>query len=46
MIKDRYISCLLKLSNPDIKNGIDEINLKYKKKIQFIDTLLCISFRK
>ncbi len=46
MIKDRYISCLLKLSNRDIKNGISEINLKYKKKIHFIDTLLCISFRK
>ena len=46
MIKDRYISCLLKLSNQDIKNGINEINSKYKKKIQFIDTLLCISFRK
>ena len=46
MIKNRYISCLLKLSNQDIKNGINEINLKYKKKIQFIDTLLCISFRK
>ena len=37
MIKDRYISCLLKLSNQDIKNGINEINSKYKKKIQFID---------
>ena len=46
MIKNRYISCLLKLSNRDIKNGISEINLKYKKKIQFIDTLLCISFGK
>ena len=46
MIKDRYISCLLKLSNQDIKNGISEINFKYSRKIQFIDTLLCISFRK
>ncbi len=46
MIKERYISCLLKLSAKEIKKGHKEIDLKYKKKIQFIDTLLCISFRK
>tara|TARA_Y100000992_G_C21166571_1_gene443798 strand:- start:74 stop:781 length:708 start_codon:yes stop_codon:yes gene_type:complete len=46
MIKERYISCLLKLSTKEIKRGYKEIDLKYKKKIQFIDTLLCISFIK
>ena len=46
MIKERYISCLLKLSIQEIKKGYKEIDLKYKKKIQFVDTLLCISFRK
>tara|TARA_A100001011_G_scaffold16889_1_gene17601 strand:+ start:732 stop:1439 length:708 start_codon:yes stop_codon:yes gene_type:complete len=46
MIKERYISCLLKLSAKEIKKGYKEIDLKYKKKIQFIDTLLCISFSK
>ena len=46
MIKERYISCLLKLSAKEIRKGHKEINLKYKKKIKFIDTLLCISFIK
>ena len=30
MIKDRYISTLLKLSTKEILEGVDEINLKYK----------------
>ena len=46
MIKERYISCLLKLSAKEIRKGHKEIDLKYKKKIKFIDTLLCISFIK
>ena len=46
MIKERYISCLLKLSVKEINKGYKEIDLKYKKKIRFIDTLLCISFIK
>ena len=46
MIKNRYISCLLKISNQQLKKGADEIELKYKKKIQFTDTLLCILFNK
>ena len=40
------ISCLLKLSAKEIRKGHKEIDLKYKKKIKFIDTLLCISFIK
>ena len=46
MIKNRYMSCLLKISNQQLKKGADEIELKYKKKIQFTDTLLCILFNK
>tara|TARA_X000000950_G_C13856226_1_gene636661 strand:+ start:349 stop:1059 length:711 start_codon:yes stop_codon:yes gene_type:complete len=46
MIKSRYISCLLDLTNKDIEKGIREIKLKYKNKINFTDTLKCISFNK
>jgi ubiquinone/menaquinone biosynthesis C-methylase UbiE len=42
MIKQRYISTLLKLSLAQILNGIQEINLKYKKNIIFNDKLNCI----
>ena len=31
MIKNRYISTLLKFSTKEILEGADEINLKYKK---------------
>jgi len=46
MIKSRYISCLLDLKEADISNGINEIKLKYKNTIKFVDTLKCISFSK
>ena len=46
MIKDRYISCLLNMSNKEIKLGISEIKSKYKNQIKFTDTLKCISYRK
>jgi len=46
MIKKRYISTLLKFSSPQISNGINEINLKYKKNILFNDKLKCIIFTK
>ena len=42
MIKQRYISTLLKLSPAQILNVIQEINLKYKKNIIFNDKLNCI----
>ncbi len=46
MIKERYISCLLNMSNKEIKFGISEINSEYKNQIKFTDTLKCISYRK
>jgi len=46
MIKQRYISTLLKFSSLQISNGIKEINLKYKKNILFNDKLKCIKFLK
>jgi ubiquinone/menaquinone biosynthesis C-methylase UbiE len=46
MIKQRYISTLLKFSSFQISNGINEINLKYKKNILFNDNLKCIIFKK
>ena len=46
MIKERYISCLLNMSNKEIKFGISEIKSKYKNQINFTDTLKCISYRK
>ena len=46
MLRERYISCLLNMSNNDIELGISEIKLKYKNQIKFTDTLKCISYRK
>ena len=46
MIKQRYISTLLKFSSLQISNGINEINLKYKKNFLFNDKLKCIKFSK
>ena len=46
MIKERYISTLLRFSSLQISNGIIEINLKYKKNILFNDKLKCIIFTK
>ena len=46
MIKQRYISTLLKFSPLQIFNGVNEINFKYKKIILFNDKLKCIKFSK
>ena len=46
MIKSRYISCLLDISESDIIKGINEIKFNYKDKIKFTDTLNCINYRK
>ena len=46
MIEMRYISCLLNISNKELKKGVNEIKSNYKKQINFIDTLKCTSFRK
>ena len=41
MIENKYISILLPLSKREILEGIEEINHKYKKYIQFRDKLDC-----
>ena len=46
MIKQRYISTLLKFSPLQIFNGVNEVNFKYKKIILFNDKLKCIKFSK
>ena len=46
MIKQRYISTLLKFSSLQILKGVNEINLKYKKNIIFNDKLNCIILKK
>ena len=42
MISERFISILLNLNDYQILSGINEINLKYKKNLQFNDKLVCI----
>ena len=46
MIKNRYISCLLDISDKEIKKGINEIKSNYKNQIKFTDTLNCINYKK
>ena len=46
MIKQRYISTLLKFSPVQILKGVNEINLKYKKNIIFNDKLNCIILKR
>ena len=46
MVRSRYISCLLDLTNNEILKGISEIKSKYKNQIKFTDTLKCICYRK
>ena len=41
MIKNRYISILLNLSNNQINNGISEIQKNYGKVLKFKDRLIC-----
>ena len=42
MIKNRYISTLLTLTNKELSEGLKEINLKYRKNIKFKDKLICL----
>ena len=42
MIKNRYISTLMSLSEKQLLRGIQEIRTKYKDKIKFKDKLICI----
>ena len=46
MIKNRYISTLLNLSNAEILKGINEISRKYSKRLNFKDRLICRIFKK
>ena len=46
MIKRRYISCLLDMSVKDLIFGINEFDKKYKKILNFTDSLKCISYKK
>jgi ubiquinone/menaquinone biosynthesis C-methylase UbiE len=46
MIKNRYISTLLKFSPKEIFKGVCEINLKYKKVLKFKDKLKCVIIEK
>jgi ubiquinone/menaquinone biosynthesis C-methylase UbiE len=46
IIKNRYISCLLNLSEKEIIKGVIEIKSNYKNQIKFTDTLNCISYKK
>ena len=42
MIKDRYISTLIPLSNKQLAQGIQEINSRYESILRFKDKLICI----
>ena len=42
MIKKRYISTLIPLSKKQLTEGIQEIELKYRKVLRFKDKLICI----
>ncbi len=46
MISKRFISILLNFKREQIVTGINEINLKYKRKIIFNDKLVCIIIKK
>ena len=46
MIKNRYISTLLNLSNAEILKGISEIGRNYNKKLNFKDRLICRILKK
>ena len=45
MIKKRFISCLLRLSEKEIQKGLVEIRSKYKSKIKFNDVLEGIIYK-
>ena len=46
MIKNRYISTLLNFTEKQIKNGLNEIDSKYKKQLNFKDQLICLIIKK
>ena len=46
MLKQKYISCLVSLNSNQINKGIKEINICFKKRITFNDTLELIQYTK
>ena len=46
MLKQKYISCLVSLNPNQINKGIKEINISFKKRITFKDTLESIQYTK
>ncbi len=46
MIKNRYISILLNMKSNQILRGVNEINYKYKKILNFNDRLICLIINK
>ena len=46
MIKNRYISTLLNLTNKQIADGIIEISTIFKKELKFKDRLICLIISK
>ena len=42
MIKKRYISILLTMSEKELSKGIKQINSKYAQNLMFRDKLICI----
>ena len=45
ILKQRYISCLVNLTNDQIKKGINEIKSNYSNRILFNDILICIKYK-
>ena len=43
MIKARYISTLLSMSDSELQKGLNEIEYKYKNNIKFRDKLICLA---
>ncbi len=46
MLKNRYISCLLKMPKNKIISGVNEISKKYKNEIVFRDKLTCLIYKR
>ncbi|MDB2514865.1 class I SAM-dependent methyltransferase [Candidatus Pelagibacter bacterium] len=45
MLRQKYISCLINLTNKQLNKGIKEINDTYSNKIIFRDILICIKYK-
>ena len=43
MLKNRYISTLLSMSDTELQKGLNEIEHKYKNNIKFRDKLICLA---